>query len=161
MIWIITKRRILKEIHKKRWYGGISGAVLTQTDFERYNNGVPSNNLETSFFNDLSKTIINKRVPDHLLKILGLIIPYYKDYIKKFIPRIKHKFNILKEENYLKEENGYFILTGKGEDLISLFYYFRLILNHPLVIEIVKVIKWIIIGLITWILTKAGIIIGS
>ena len=139
MIWRITKRAVLKELHRVRWR---QMTDHTATDFEKRYNGVPSSEVSLAqlFFNEMSRTM-KKWYASLISKLLD------KNYIVNYHPKIIQVISILKEEKYLREVNGRFALTGKGETLIKWWYPWKLFFGNAYV-------KAIIISAITVFVTS-------
>jgi len=131
MMWIITKRAVLKKLHKMRWTD--LGINARQSDFERHYYGVSSKDINLQLFNKIADEIKNKPHVNFLLSVLGGIIPYHKKYIENSIPRINQVITILEDEKYLKKDKGNYILTGKGEDMIKWYYWPRKIFTNHIV----------------------------
>ena len=139
MIWRITKRAVLKELHRVRWR---QMTDHTATDFEKRYNGVPSSEVSLAqlFFNEMSRTM-KKWYASLISKLLD------KNYIVNYHPKIIQVIKILKEEEYLREVGRRFALTGKGEVLIKWWYPWKLIFGNAYV-------KAIIISAITVFVTS-------
>ncbi len=135
MIWIVTKRAVLKKLHEMRWY---EEPDHTQANFTRRNLGVPSKDVYLhTFFNEMSREITKKWHMNLLLSILGKFNRYYKNYIPNFPAKVKQTLKILQEEKYIREEKDCLTLTGKGEKMISWLYYLKVFFGNTYVKSVV------------------------
>jgi hypothetical protein len=148
MIWIITKRGVLKKIHKMRWQRDPSLNSRTMTSWENYEYGVPSQDLDGRiFFNEMSQEIKDSKMVDLVLFYLGKISSHHKNYIEKLMPRIKQAVRVLEDDGYIKKVSGCFVLTGKGEDWIRWWYYPKKIFTN-------RIVEAVIIGVIMIFITN-------
>ncbi len=135
MLFTIQKRELLKKIHKFRWDGRERPKMDMGTVAERYAYGIKEDSVGFTLVTD--EVIGTPTFVRNILKCLR------KRQYNQFLSKIQHWIEILKDEGYVKVDNGYIRLKEKGEDFIKWYYYLKIIYNN-------YIFRTLIMTLIQW-----------
>jgi hypothetical protein len=133
MIRFVTKRNLLKELHKTRWDVGKNFGSWQN----RYH-GIPEKELSLELY---KKMVTEKMEKKSTRMILWLMRKFKKDYLDWYMPKIEDVLKDCLEEKDLRKDGGYLQLTAKGKSMIKWYYYPGIFFNNPYT-------KAIIIGII-------------
>lgn len=147
MLWYITKRRVVKELNKIRWQKPSKNQFSIEEAYWRKDRGVLRNDFEG---------IINQgEFPYPKGWILKLYCFFRPEYFRTFNAKFSSILNECIHDGYIRPENisceERLVVTGKGEKLISFFYYLRAFFENA---YIKAIIIAVITLFVTWYITN-------
>jgi len=123
MLWIITQRRLVRELHKKRWKSDDGFG-----SWESKYNGVSPESLSTKFYDEFVRyKVLNKKWAQIILWFIKL---FHKEYLLDYIPKTEYVLKSCFTEKYIEMDDGFIVLTPKGDKLIKWYYYWKILFNN-------------------------------